>query len=262
MTSYSLLKTSACYDDDAITIEAMSAMMQRPLLLLEEEDMEALIPQELQQEKQQQHQQQQSQHDKTVTQPASQGFRIRFVLIGVVVGLIVQAVSFGSFVFLLRRWGEHPQASTKSQSHLGHLFFVTIMAFSQLETFLYISIWIVFAFSYTRRGALYFQNMFHIAEVDSSSSPMSMHHRLQVERFMFVMSVSFFVGVVFGSFMVWLVAELIWRGIPTATVVLPFLSMVALTFIVDYLLLRSSENEEDRPEEESEEFYKNRMEMP
>jgi F0F1-type ATP synthase assembly protein I len=228
-TSSYHFKNASCYGD--ATIEDRSAM-QRPLL----EDMEALIPQELLQE----------QDEKNVTShpPAvSTGFRIRFVLIGFVFGIITQAVTFGSFEILLRRWGRNAQP----ESHFDFFFYFMLMVLSRIDIVVNLAIPIGFAFFSTRQGALYFRKMFDREEASSMS-------RLPAERFVFVLSVSFFTGVLLGSFLGWLVVDIL-KGLPMK--VLPFLTMVICNVVIYYLLLRSydwvedeEESEEDEPEDQ------------
>jgi F0F1-type ATP synthase assembly protein I len=230
-TSSYRFKNASCYGD--ATIEDRSATLQRPLL----EDMEALIPQELLQQE----------HDeKKVTPPAvrvvSTGFHIRFVLIGFVFGIITQAVTFGSLEILLWRWGRNPQP----QSHSDFFFYFMLMVLSRIDIVVNLAIPIGFAFFSTNRGALYSRKMFDREEASSMC-------RLQAERFVFILSVSFFTGVLLGSFLGWLVEDIL-KGLPMK--VLPFLTMVICNVVIYYLLLRlydwveDEESEEDEPEDQ------------
>jgi F0F1-type ATP synthase assembly protein I len=228
-------KTASCYGD--ATIEDTGAM-QRPLL----EDTESLIPQKLLL--------QQQQHEKNVSPPAvSKGLRSRFVLVGFVVGIFVQALTFGSFEVLLRLLGGNAQPERQSD------FLYLMMVLSQIDIVIYLTIPIGFAYFSTSRGSLYFQKKFDLEEASSMN-------RLDIEDFVFVLNVSFFLGVLLGLFLGWLVVDIL-KGLPVT--VLPFLTMVVFDIVIYYLLLRSYDwvvEQQESEEESAEEVRENRMEIP
>jgi hypothetical protein len=95
-------------------------------------------------------------------------------LSGFFVGLIIQVITFGSFVFLPQRWVRNLRT--------------LILVSSQV---VYFAIWVGFVFSITRRGDLNFGKKFDL-ENDT------IH---QTKRVVFARSVSFLMGFMLGSFL-------------------------------------------------------------
>jgi hypothetical protein len=176
---------------------------------------------------------QRHENNMTPTPLVSKEARIRLTLTGFVIGLITKAVTFGSFAFLLRRWGENPQ----HKIHTDSFFYIMILVLSQIEYVVYIAISIGLTFSLINLGVMSYSEKKD--DLEEAYSPMN---RLQKKRLAFVLSVNFLAGgVVFGSIPVWLVVGILW-GLPMA--VLPNLALSIVCLVVFYLLLRSVENEE------------------
>jgi hypothetical protein len=212
-SSYRLKADASCYAGGPPIIEDTISAMKRPLLR-EDGVVEGLTPQA-------------QQHHENV------GFHIQSVLIGVCAGLIIQAITLGSFVFLLQRWGRNPRPG----NHSDIIVYTLILVSSQL---VYFCFWIGFVFSLTRRGALYFGKKFDLDET------VAIH---QTERFVFVRSVSLFMGIVLGSFAGMIAVDSI-AGLPGNA--MPLFITFTVAFGVFYLMLRSYDwvNLEESTEEE------------
>jgi hypothetical protein len=239
-SSYRLKAAASCHaGGPPVLIDDTSSAMQRPLLLEDGVAGYTLTPSL---------KQQQDHNEKDDLFPAK-GFHIRCVLIGVVVGLVIQAITLGSFVILLQRWGRKPQRTIHSEFFV----YTWILVSSQL---VYFGIWVGFVFSLTRSGALYFGKKFDL------DNTVAIHH---TKQFVFVRSVSFFMGVVLGSFSGWLVVDLV---VDLPGNAMPLFTTLVLSFVVYYVLLRSHDwanlMESSYEEEESEEWQQEncRIEMP
>ena len=139
------------------------------------------------------------------------------IVVGVLLGMNVQAVTIGAFAIMSKYWGN---ATFRSQSYTEMLPVGVLTVLSQLDIILYVCLWMIFMFLLTERGYNYFRKKFDIAGSRGD---------LQKRRFLFVSFICFLGGVIVGTLSEWALVDLmLGRPVPLAS--------IAFTMVLDLLL--------------------------
>ena len=115
-------------------------------------------------------------------------------LTGAIVGFVVQSVTFGAFIPLLKLWGRDKEIRNRSK----FLIYGVLALLSQLDAILYVVLWMTFTCLLTKIGSTYLRKKFDIEESTDS---------LWTGRFLFRFCLWFLGGLYIGSFLGWIAVD-------------------------------------------------------
>ena len=157
--------------------------------------------------------------------PEQERRRIKLVsasaLTGAIVGFVVQSVTFGAFIPLLKLWGRDKEIRNRSEL----LIYGVLALLSQLDVILYFGLWMTFTCLLTKMGSSYLRKKFDIEESTDS---------LWTGRFLFRFCIWFLGGLLIGSFLGWITVDFMLGGpVP----MMPFVSTLIFDLILCLLML-------------------------
>lgn len=171
----------------------------------------------------------------------------RALIVGAVVGFVVQVVSLLAYRTILLRWDDDDSHRTTSselstaenESGCG-LVHIMLSLLTQLDLIMYVMIWLAFTCTVTKTGMSMLRR---ISCATTEGSPTAVLSR----RVFFFLGVYFLVGIVLGAFVAWTMTDY-YLGFPVPF--LPIASTVAFDLFLCYLMIQcydclGSEDDED-----------------
>lgn len=160
-------------------------------------------------------------NDKTVSIEGECKSRTKFVLLGAITGFFIQVVSLGAYACLLINFNGMSLAESGAVSMDGFfqpisgdskavdtanegqyfgkdaLVYTLLSVLTQVDLIVYVLIWVGFTCTMTRNGMRCIRNQFFASSSSKHSKSADQH------RYVFVLGVSFLVGIVIGAFGAW-----------------------------------------------------------
>lgn len=143
----------------------------------------------------------------------------QILLHGTVIGFLAQLINISGTVIVTYRWGPYASLFSEHENVWDHVLHFLVLATSQVDLLLYIVMWFGLTAALTDRGVVFWNYM-----LGSAHSA----------RFIFVMGVQFYAGVVVGSFLSWLTLDFA-LGLPAS--VYPMISVLVFGLMISYSLI-------------------------
>jgi hypothetical protein len=193
------------------------------------------------------------------------------MLTGTVVGFLVQIISLCAYGLVLLRWGDQGENDSSNSSSIsttttnqtttvveGIIYFI-LSVLTQLDLCIYVFLWLAFTCTVTKTGMRLVRNQISGSTVSSSSSSSSSSSYLP-RRALFLVGISFLVGIVMGAFVAWTLTDF-YLGFPVPF--LPIAGTVLFDLFLCYVMVQcydilgqnggDDDNDDDNEEDDDEE---------
>ncbi len=197
---------------------------------------------------------QKNEHEhKTVSIEGEWKSRTKFVVLGAITGFFIQIVSLGAYACLLINFNGMSLAESGTMSMDGFfqpiigdnkavdtanegqyfgkdaLVYTLLSVLTQVDLIVYVLIWVGFTCTMTRNGMRCIRSQFFSSSSSSSSSSSKHSNSADQNRYVFVLGVSFLVGIVIGAFGAWFAID-VYLDFPIP------LQPIVVTVVVDLAL--------------------------
>jgi magnesium-transporting ATPase (P-type) len=181
------------------------------------------------------------------------------MLTGTVVGFLVQIISLCAYGLVLLRWGDQEETDSSNSSSntitsqttattvVEGILYAILSVLTQLDLCIYVFLWLAFTCTVTKTGMRLVRNQISGATGSSSSSYLP-------RRALFLVGISFLVGIVMGAFVAWTLTDF-YLGFPVPF--LPIAGTVLFDLFLCYIMVQcydilgqNGEDDEDDDEEE------------
>jgi hypothetical protein len=185
----------------AVSLEQNDDRLDQPLLSNDEND-----------------DREEEQQESTVISELYPAFRMH----GVIIGFLVQLLNVAGSTVMYYQWNNVGVLSKLSTDLPDTFLHLVVFLITQVDLYLYISMWVALTAVLTQPGMQYVQDNY-FAEKSNVS-----------KRSMFVLGVQFYVGVVVGVFLAWTAIDCV-LGLPVP--VLPMLGVLVFGLLISYTMI-------------------------
>jgi hypothetical protein len=152
---------------------------------------------------------------------------------GVVIGFLTQVINISGTAVMCYKWGLDTNVLSEHESLWDHGIHWVVWFLSQIDLQLYLVMWLGLTAALTDRGSKFIRS--HVGNYSSRS--------------IFVMGVTFYAGVVIGSFISWILHDY-FLGLPAP--VLPMIGVLIFGLLVSYSMIWCFDMEDCDGDEEQE----------
>lgn len=154
---------------------------------------------------------------------------------GVVIGFLTQVINISGTALMCYKWGVDTNVLAEHESRWDHFLHWVVWSLSQIDLQLYLLMWIGLTAALTDSGVNFIRR-----RIGNYSS-----------RSIFVMGVTFYAGVVIGSFISWSSLDYL-LGLPAP--VLPMIGVLIFGLLVSYSMIWCFDMDDCEGEDEEQEY--------